>query len=256
MTDIDDRELMLHYYGESERPTEIDRELERSAELRERYRELESVLDAAAVVAAPEPELEYGSRLWRKLEPRIAAAGRPRRDWLGPFFDRRWAAAAAALLLLAIGVLAGRFSAPPAPEVTAPAMTAGQQILRNTVAGHLQRTEILLRELANGPSDVELDFTVERELAAELNRANRLYRQAARNQGHRRTVALLDDLELLLLEVAHASDLISPQELANIRRRLDEGDLLFKVQVVGASLRRLPEAGIRTSAPSPTEKDA
>ena len=69
-------------------------------------------------------------------------------------------------------------------------------------------------------------------------------------------MALLDDLELLFLEVAHASDLIPQQELADIRRRLDDGDLLFKVQVVGARLRRIPATGIRSVAPDLREKDA
>lgn len=239
MRPVTDEDLVLHYYGESDHPEEIERELEHSPEVESRYRELCAVLDAVSQVEAPEPPLEYGSRLWRQLEPRIAAGRSSPRSWLQPLFDRGWAVAAVAVLLLVVGVLAGRFSSQPAERVAA--TSASQKILMDTVAGHLQRTEILLLELRNAREADEIDFSVERSLAGELSRANRLYRQAARGKGYLRTAALLDDLELLLLEVAHASELIPAEELAHIRRRLDEGDLLFKVQVVGARLRRMTE---------------
>jgi hypothetical protein len=44
-------------------------------------------------------------------------------------------------------------------------------------------------------------------------------------------VALLDQLEPVLLELANA-----PADLGDARRRVDDGDLLFKVRIVGGRL--------------------
>ena len=56
--------------------------------------------------------------------------------------------------------------------------------------------------------------------------------------------------------MAHASDLIPHNELADIRRRLDDGDLLFKVQMVGARLRQMTEPNLVAVESDRFKKDA
>jgi hypothetical protein len=67
--------------------------------------------------------------------------------------------------------------------------------------------------------------------------SNRLYRRAAERSGQRRIVALLDELEPLLLELAH-SEAAAPDDLANAQRRIENTDLLFKLRVTGERLQR------------------
>ncbi len=237
MKQITDQDLILHYYGESADNEAIEQELERSADVAARFDELRSVLDAVRDVDVEAPHVGFEERLWRQLEPQLQS-----RRWFAlpwSVSTRRWLVTAAAATLLLVTFLAGRFSVPLRPEPSR--LSPSQKILVVSVADHLARTELLLLEIANA-GEGSLDISNERHLAGSLSRANRLYRQTSRRQGDLRTVSLLDDLELILLEIAHSSDVLLAKETAELRRRLDEGDLLFKIQAVRA---RLEHSGAR-----------
>jgi hypothetical protein len=247
MRALTDDDLVLHYYGESPDADAVERALAASPALAERYRELCSVLDSVPELEVPEVDPAYGERVWRQLAPRIeeqqARKGLLARlfDWRPAVpFDRRWALAAAAVLLVVVSFLAGRFTS--APEASGP--PPGQRILLVTVASHLERSELLLLELANARAAAgdgsetgdSLDVSLERLLARELSGANRLYRQAADKAGEQRVASVLDDLERLLLEIANAPDQLDAERLAELQARLDEADILFKIRVVGSRL--------------------
>ena len=72
------------------------------------------------------------------------------------------------------------------------------------VGDHLERSEMLLIEIANANPRRSMNVVEERETAQDLVHANRLYRQTAATSGDDRVVSLLDDLERVLLEVAHS----------------------------------------------------
>lgn len=239
-------DLILHYYGEAADSEAIARALEESPELAARYRQLSSVLDAIPDLQIPETPPDYPARIWRQLQARIEK--RPtKRTWLGEIFDHRGALAAAAMLLVVVSFLAGRFSSAPSPDASPP--DPSQKILLVTVASHLERSEILLLELANARAtsseDSEasdgLNLSAERLLARELSGANRLYRQAATKAGEQRVASLLDDLERLLVEVANAPDQLQADRLEELQSRLEEADILFKIRVVGSRLRQQTE---------------
>ncbi len=247
MKTITEQDLVLHYYGEGSDGEAIAAALERSPELAAHYREIRLVLDAAATVEVEGPLAGYESRLWRQLEPQLDDASARRFFRPELLLDRRWALAAAALVLLVATFLAGRFSAPPAaPE---PMATPSQRILLVTVTDHLQRTEQLFLELANA-GDGPIDIHVERALADDLSGSNRLYNQAARRQGDLRTAALLDELQWMLIEIARSSDVLEAEELSELRQRLYDRDLLFKVQIVRSRLQRADEAHRRRHRPA------
>ena len=241
-----DNDLILYYYGEAQDSERLGEALEKSPDLAARYEELRSVLDAIPVLEVPETPSDYPARVWRRLQPEIERR-QPSTRWLSWPFDRRWALAATAALLVVVSFVAGRFSSEPAPENPVP--WPGQKILLVTVASHLERSEILLLELANArarqsrdaeESDV-FDVTAERLLASELSDANRLYRQAAQKAGELRVASLLDDLERLLVEVAHSPEELQAERLEELQIRLEEADILFKIRVVGSRLRQLTE---------------
>jgi hypothetical protein len=246
MKPLSDDDLILHYYGEAANGDEIARALAETPELRARYQELRAVLDAIPELEIPETASDYSTRLWRQLQPQLEQQPQ-RKPWLGWFGwnpGPRWALAAAAMLLVVVSFLAGRFSSGPPPEVVT--ADAGQRILLLTVASHLERSELLLLELANAGStnpddpDVEagtgLDVSVERLLAKELSGANRLYRQAAQKAGEQRVASVLDELERLLVEVANSPDQFDSDRLEELQQRLEDADILFKIRVVGSRL--------------------
>jgi hypothetical protein len=77
---------------------------------------------------------------------------------------------------------------------------------------------------------------------------NRLYRQTALEQGDTGLVNVLDELERVLLDVAHSPREVTPAQLENIRERIDSRGILFKVRVVGEELQQ------RAESPAPVVK--
>ncbi len=246
MQDLHDDELILYYYGEARDADGVRRRLEASPAAAERYAELCRVLELVESQPVPEPWDDYGARVWRRLEPRLAE--RPARRgvvgllgaWLAP---RRLAAAASVAALVAVAFVAGRFWPADGDGVAGPPRVAElpaegrERILLVSVGEHLERSEMLLVELANAPSGDGADLAGELRRAEELLPFNRLYRQAARRSGQAAVAEVLDELERLLLELAHGGDL-SAAELDELRRQIESGGNLFRVQVVGSRVER------------------
>ena len=210
---LTEEELVLHYYGELQAAAATEAHLKECAECRQKLEELRSALGLAASVPVPERDAYYGSRVWHnikgQLEPKHGFA------WTWP----RWAAAAAAMLVLVF--LVGRWSVKP-PERAAVLGEAGRERLLNAaLVEHLDRSQRVLVLLANG------EETPDPEWVSDVLSANRLYRQAALRVGDRRVAAVLEDVERLLVEAAHAS----PGEEPYLRQRVEDQQLVFKVRV-------------------------
>jgi hypothetical protein len=241
---MSDDTMILYFYGEAEDPEAIRALLAESAELRERYEILCRTLEAAREgLPVPERPDSFGADMWARIEPRLSEAT-PSDDRVLPFPvpSRRarwtWAGlAAAAVLLLVMGFLAGRSwrpaaDAPRVAEETGLSAAARQRILVRAVAMHLERSERLFTELENAPAEGPVDLSAERQWAEDLLTANRLYRQSSRQGGRPGLASLLDELEPFLLELSHAPTEIPADDLADFRARLEEQTLLFKMRIV------------------------
>ena len=73
--------------------------------------------------------------------------------------------------------------------------------------------------------------------AGDLVTETRLYRQTATRTGDTRIASVLDELERVLVDITHAPSKISPQELGNLRQRLEADGILFKIRVLGSNVR-------------------
>jgi hypothetical protein len=230
---FDDDDLILFFYGEAKNAEAVRAALAGSPELAARYAELSRVLGAVDALAVPERGPFYGAAVWARLEPKLASQPSPG-GW-GRLGLRRWSwAGAAAAVLLVAGFFAGRYLAPD-PSLS---VAARERILLAAVAGHLDRSERLMTELANAATGEGLDLSAEREWAQSLLAANRLYRQSARQGGKPRLAELLGEIEPFLIELAHAPDETSPEELHELTRRIEEQALLFKLRIVSDRLAR------------------
>jgi hypothetical protein len=236
MKTLEDDDLILYLYGESQDPEAVRRQLESSAELRARCETLRLVLATVDAAAVPERGESYGAEVWKRLAPRLAGERRPMGRLLAfrsiPL--QRWRPlgwAVAALLLIAVGFGLGRLF----PRPAALPREARDRILLASVAAHLDRSERLLVEVANAPGAAG-DLSAERAWARDLLAANRLYRQSVRNAGRQRLAVVLDELEPFLLDLAHAADEPPAEDIAAMRERIAEQSLLFKVRVAGNRL--------------------
>ena len=253
MKPVTDEQLILHYYGEAPDPEELGRQIEASPELQRRFEALRGVLDAVEEPEIPERHPSYGSAVWHRLAPRLEQ--RRSRSWAWESLKprREWAVVAATLLLVTVAFLAGRLWPRQQVELAAAGFDGQERILLMTVADHLEKSEMLLLELANTRDNGEFDISAERQLASRLRSDSRLYRHAARQSGQADVAALLEQLERVLVELANSPETIPSADLGELRVLLDESDLLFKVRVVGSRLR---EEGRGPRKPAARERSA
>ena len=167
----------------------------------------------------PERGPDYGERVWKRIENRMAPLPRL---WFG-WAPWRWAAAGAAFAgMLALAFLAGR-SYPRAqnhaPMAAADAQ-AGEGVLMAAVSDYLERSQLVLVELVNADPKGPLDISAEQARAANLVSETRLYRQAAAFAGDDAVGGVLDDLERVLVGIAHEPSRLSPEGLEKLRKRL------------------------------------
>jgi len=232
MTHLSEEELVLHYYGEADDSPSAERHLESCRECRAAYSSLERVLNVMGALPVPERGAGYGAQVWAKLAHELPAR---RRAWLPPF-PWRWMAAGGALAtLLVAAFLAGRFSTRPAPVAVSPQLQ--KLVLKAALEDYLDRSQIVLIELANANPKDALDISTEQERAANLLNENRLYRQTALHTGDAVAASVLDELERVLLEIAHSPARLAPAQLDDLRQRLRAEGILFRIRVLGSSVR-------------------
>jgi hypothetical protein len=95
---------------------------------------------------------------------------------------------------------------------------------------------MLLVEIMNTDDKAPLDLSSEQQQARDLLDANHLYRVSAQEAGDQRIALLLDQLGRVLAEIANGPTELSPDDLQQIRNRIQSGNLLFKVRVVGSEV--------------------
>ena len=118
--------------------------------------------------------------------------------------------------------------------------TVRERVLLIAVGDHLERSQMVLVELAHAETHGELDISAERQLADDLVASNRLYRQTAQQMGQTNVAGLLDELERVLVEVARGPSTVSMGQLADIQQRIEALGIVFKVKVIGSEIRQQP----------------
>src|SRR5882724_3336971 len=255
MSHLNEEALILHYYGEESETLSTEQHLEACGECRETYASLVRVLNVVDSLPVPDRGENYGAQVWSRIEKRIPA--RRRFGWLIPVampMPMRWAAAGAALAgLLVVAFMAGRFypglqnglQKQVGPRTTTASLAADTQaperILLVAVGDYLERSQMVLVELANANTKGPLDISSEQERAADLVSESRLYRQTAAHTGNTAVANVLDDLDRVLLEISHAPSRLSAEELENLRQRLEAEGILFKIRVLGSNFRNQEE---------------
>jgi len=228
MTHLNEEQLILYYYAEGGDRPAVEEHLASCAACRSQYQGLQGTLDAVEGAPAPERSPDYGSAVWGRLRPRLGVERRQR--W------RRWAAIGAVAAMVTLAFLAGRFWQPPPQERASLSTLARQRLLLADVGDHLERAQMVLTEVANTPAAGRVDISAEQQWVQDLLSSNRLYRQTAAGSGQLAVAVVLDELERVLLEIAHSPSRLSPRELEDIHRRVD--GILFQVRSLSSQVRR------------------
>lgn len=230
-------ELVLHYYGDPS-VLEVDGHIQSCDLCRDEYRNLQRLLNTFDSYAVPERPANYGTLVWEKLQHNIPARRRGFFDWMGS--GRQWAVSCALAVVIAGAFFAGRYSSTTKPIVEP--MQAGfeERVLLTAVGNHLDRSQMVLVDFMNAPT-LKLAGDHSRNEQAEdlqdLLDANRLYRSSAVQAGEGQLADVLDELERLLVEVAHLAPKLTPQASEELRQRIQGQGILLKVRLTGSEVR-------------------
>ncbi len=160
-----------------------------------------------------------------KPEPRPLAQPRPAPRILAWSFR-----AAAAIVLIVAGIFIGRAGQPGVPSADVPpGPPTGPDATVASAMDVLDRSRTLLLDIMNSEQAPNMDL---RQRAA-----GELAIQAADLHGRldpgeqARLAALLQELELVLLQMAHARPESGSQDVAMIREGVDRNGLLFKIEL-------------------------
>ncbi len=240
-----DEQLTAYYFGEVG-SVDIGPHLAVCPDCAQQFELLKAPLAVMKALAVPEPGLDFEAELWRKLQAQEGAL-RSRRSWWSRLVPtNQWRLAAAAAGLAVAAFFAGRLTYPATPgaapsevkhaaelaQGSAPEVVR-ERLLVAALSDHFEQSERMLIEINNEA------LGDEHERAENMLAANRLYRQCAAQQGNSALLATLDDLERILLDVAHAPPSWAPEQLRNLRARVNGQGLLFKVKVLGSRMREL-----------------
>ena len=219
---------------------------------------------------------DYEARVWNEVSRRLARSNEaPATDVVrAPQISKGWrtwftlprlipVAGVAALVIAAF--FAGRFfprlNSPQQPAQLQPAIAsapiseqARDRVLMVAVGDHLDRAQMVLMEISNadtGTAKKPEDTNIERQQqrAEELLGANRFYRQTAEHTGEKGVASVLDELEPVLMEIAHSPSTITQSQLDALRKHIEARGLLLKVRVLDSNVRQKEKKAPDLSSP-------
>ncbi len=226
MEHLSQEQLTLAYYGDVDQETR--QHLGECRQCQDAFAREQRLLADLPDYAIPERGAAYGAEVWARLLPKLPA-NQPKPRW---FTWWTLTPALAALLIVAFfaGMLAERQK-----RTQGFSLGARDRVLLITMGGHLDRSEVLLAELVNATPGT-IDLAEERTRAQDLLGENRLLRLTAARNGEANAASVLDELERVLLDVAHSPSNLSAPELEALQRRLENEGILFKVRIIRSNI--------------------
>lgn len=225
-------DLALHYYRED--GGAAAGHLSECPECAAAFAALAADLDALKPEATPDRGEAFGAEMWKRVEARLP--GRARARWAP------WAGGLAIAASLVLAFWLGRQTnvsptASPAAMSEPTREQVRERVLLVAVGDHLERSQMVLLEVVNAQAGEPADIAASQRSAGDLAAANRLYRQAAERAGEPAVASVLDDLERVLVEIAHSPSPASSAEVGRLRQRIESKGLLLKVRVIGSHVR-------------------
>lgn len=240
-------EFVLSYYGEPGLGDDRRAHLDACDSCRGELTALAAMLDRVSPVELPEPEEGYEARVWDRLQWRLRGEKKKRRP------AAAWMAVAATIVIAFLAGVLWKSSSRRADEPASVVATgttsttrplddsqaaAPNRILLVVVGEHIDQSERVLVELTNLTAEGSTDISGTRDRAQELLASNRLYRTTATTRGQDDVATLLEELEPVLLQLAHAPSEVSAEELRRMQRRVEAKGLVFKLRVVRDGVER------------------
>ena len=255
MKHLKEEELIAYREGVVEQRSAISEHLSSCEECRSELERIEAVLAALDTLPVPDPGSDYRRHVWQQIAPRLPEKpGRWWQLWLEP---RRLAAAGGVVVMIVAAFVAGRISKRGnALDNVASQEQVRERVLVVAVGEHLGHSERMLVELSNAAPNnskqKEINISAEQRRAEDLVEENRMFRQTALQEGDAGLASVLDELERVLLDVAHSPEEVTPAQLEAIQKKIEAREILFKVRVVNKELQERQEA----TKPAPAQNQS
>lgn len=223
---------------------ELNAHLQTCAVCRATLADLQNVLQAMGKPAVPQMPEHFWAGYWDRLRERMASEAQPQGSWRERFrtrFNMNWSLAyrlAAATALVLLGIFIGRFLQPQTHEAvverSVPHYNAEEvAAISQRTANVLDRSKILLLGVVNEDfSAVSIeDMMLQRKVSRELLTEVRSLQTVLPNSPDRRLLQLVQQLELVLLQIAA---LEAEHDLTNVelvREGIDREGLLLKINI-------------------------
>ena len=255
MRHMKEEELIAYREGVAEQRAVVAEHLAACEQCRAELQRIEAVLAALDTLPVPDPGADYGRQVWMKIASRLAE--KPDRWWQVWFEPRRLVAAGGIVVLIVAAFVSGRMTKRGGTsDNAANREQVRERVLVVAVGEHLGHSERMLVELSNAapndPKQKEVNISAEQQRAEDLLQENRLYRQTALREGDAGLASVLDELERVLLDVAHSPGEVTPAQLEAIQKKIEARGILFKVRVVNKELQQRQEA----TTPAPPQNDS
>lgn len=241
MEHLSEERLIAHHYGDEDAHSRAQAEQHLAAcpACARQLAEISALLGAVTAPEAPARDEAYGTGVWDRIRAHLPEKPE-RRAWFG--WPQRWAVVGAMAVLVIAAFLVGRYVQSPVqgPNVAQQPSPekVRERVLLVALGDHLEKSQMVLIEIANAPTTGPLDISAEQARAEDLVDASRLYRQAAQSNGDANTAKVLDELERTLLDIAHSPSQLDQADLKRIQQRIESQGLIFKVRVIGAKVKQ------------------
>jgi hypothetical protein len=263
MTHPSEQDLVLYFYDDAPKPAALERHLAQCGACAAEFAHLRATLTAIEF-PVPERSPDYETQLWSTLHPRLERVEAPQRSfWTSALQPRLWATAGVLAAIVIAAFLAGRYvphgengrkgSGPQIVDKKLP-KTGSDRVLMVAVGDHLDRTEMILVELENTRAEGKVDISAERDVAQSLVNENRLYRQTAQQSKDPELAGVLDQVERVLIDIAHHPDSVSGKELEELQQRIEAQGVLFKVRIIDSKVKARSRSN--TATPSQPNKSS
>ena len=255
---LNEEQLLDYRYGDlADSAAKVDEHLHECAQCRTSYEALQGVLAMVETLPVAEPGPHFEARVWNKIAPKLKRPGfdwSALTAWMSP---KNLAICGTVAALIVVAFFAGRISlkpnggAPNTPQVADNTRTdtnepgrVRERILLVAVGDHLDRAQSVLLEISNAETsgagskrDQVVDISEQQERAQEMLISNQLYRQTAVHSGNNDVASVLDELEPVLLEIAHSPSKVSSSELEELQRGIESRGLMLKIRVLDSTVR-------------------
>jgi hypothetical protein len=242
----DERELLILYLAGELEPGEresLEDRIAGNAELRGELDTLRQALSMVSDSSPAEPPEAYWRGFWARLQPKIQRENLWSKlaGLFAPRHGLRLATGMGTLAAMLIVVLLILYQV-MVPQVPEPVIKRTEVKIQRTEGyfelfadSHLERSRLLLQEVvnmaSNGAPD-EAELLNNRRRGEELLSENRSYRMAALRNKDEKLAALLDELELVLMDIANIDTSVANEALENLQQRIKKKDLLAKIDIV------------------------